>query len=281
MVITMKDWRKPTWPAYAAEFVGTFCIVYVGGWVNIQKDFNAITNKNLANFNWTTVGVTMGILQIILIWGLQGVSGAHVNSAVTLALGALKKMPPREVYRYLLAQLFASIAANLLLLYTVPKSYGMSGFSAFGLPRLNTTNSDSVGFFCEFIGAGLVMYTFMAFSYDTRISKTLFGVAAGGMLMAVTIALGPTTGGGLNPSKFLGANIIQWFRTNDVTKIDNLNKATASLDYNFWFYYLGSILGSILFAFYYEFFMVTEEDQNPELSVASYERDDHYKKLKI
>ncbi len=91
------------------EFFGTFLLVFFGcGSVAAAVLLNA----------------QVGIFQVAIVWGLGiaiaihltgGLSGAHLNPAVTTALAAWNDFPWKKVPGYIVAQMFGALAASALL----------------------------------------------------------------------------------------------------------------------------------------------------------------------
>lgn len=261
MVITILDWKKPALQGCIVEAIGTFSLVFFGSWA---YSHNQVSSQD---FSWSSVAIAQGLLVAFVVWGGQALSGGHFNWAVTIAVAALRKMPSQVCFLYLLAQTIGSfLGAWVFLLLSSSDS------KADGAPTLSPKYSETAGFFCEFIAAGFYMYMVMAFNFDTRINKNLFGIAAGGAYVAAIVSIGPVTGAAINPSRLIGPLLV---------KAVTANKYMQAVQDITWFYYMGPIFGMLLVAFYYEYFMIVEEDQNPELSVASYEKDPNYKALKI
>ena len=63
---------------YAAEFIGTFGLVFAGTGAIIINDVSggAVTSVG--------IGVTFGLIVLAMIYAIGDVSGAHLNPAVTL-----------------------------------------------------------------------------------------------------------------------------------------------------------------------------------------------------
>lgn len=266
MVTTVRDWNKATFSACIAEALGTFCIVFFGGWAYLYHE------QKSTDFTWTTVALTQGLITAFAVWGCQALSGGHFNWAVSLTLAGLRKIPFKVGAWYIVAQTIGSFLAAFLISITIPDFLATATYTRVGVPRLEKEYSESVGFFCEFIATGFYMYMVMAFAYDSRNSKNLLGISAGGATIAAIISIGPVTGGAINPARIVGPILIS-LMTNNKNLFNDLH--------TYWFFFLGPIFGALLVGFYYEYFMIVEEDQNPEHSVASYQKDDDFKSLKI
>jgi len=105
--------RAPAFPSLvrlmAAEFVGTFLLVFFG--------CGAVHSAVLT-------GAQQGLWEVAIVWGLAimvavysigGVSGAHINPAITLAFTLWRRFPISHVGPYIVAQfLGAFVAAGAL-----------------------------------------------------------------------------------------------------------------------------------------------------------------------
>lgn len=89
----------------AAEFLGTFILIVFGVASVAQAVLSHSTNVLMINLGWG-LAVTMGI------YVAAGVSGAHLNPAVTLALAVFKKCSWSKVLPYTLAQMAGAFVAS-------------------------------------------------------------------------------------------------------------------------------------------------------------------------
>jgi MIP family channel proteins len=97
----------------AAEFLGTFVLLTFGCASVAQVLLSRHANGEYLSINlgWA-LGVTMGV------YIAGGVSGAHLNPAVTLALAVLRGFPWRKVIPYCLAQLAGAFVASVVVYVT-------------------------------------------------------------------------------------------------------------------------------------------------------------------
>src|SRR2546425_597167 len=101
----------------AAEFLGTFILIMFGVGVVAQVVLSRRTAGDYLSINigWG-LGVTMGV------YVAAGVSGAHLNPAVTLALAVFRGFPWRKVAPYCAAQVTGAFAASPVGLATDPEA---------------------------------------------------------------------------------------------------------------------------------------------------------------
>ena len=97
-----------------AEVLGTYILVFFGcGSVHV-----AVLTGDLSLFH---VGMVWGIAIMLAAYVCGGISGAHINPAITLALAAWGRFSWRDVPAYIVGQLIgAMLAAGTLFLLFVP-----------------------------------------------------------------------------------------------------------------------------------------------------------------
>ena len=99
---------------YAAEFLGTFALVFCGtGAIIINQETNgAITHVGVA--------MTFGLIVMAMIYTFGAISGAHFNPAVSIAFSLAKKFQLKEVIPYLISQFTGALLASLVLKFLFP-----------------------------------------------------------------------------------------------------------------------------------------------------------------
>lgn len=111
---------------YAAEFIGTFCLVLAG--------IGAIIANDLHGGTVTTVGIGLcfGLIVMAMIYSLGDISGAHINPAVTIAFWIAKRFEGVQVIPHVLVQLAGAIAASLVLRFVFPEHEAIGGTTPAG-----------------------------------------------------------------------------------------------------------------------------------------------------
>jgi aquaporin NIP len=178
----------------AAEFVGTFGLVFAGTGAVI---IDAVTNGGVSHVG---IGLTFGLIVMVMIYAFGHVSGAHLNPAVTLAFAAGRHFPWPLVPLYWAAQLAGGVTASL-----VHKAL-------FGdVARLGTTlayGSAAQSFGLEIILTLLLMVVITSVATDTRAVGQAAAIAIGGTIGLEAIFAGPISGASMNPARSLAPAIV-------------------------------------------------------------------------
>lgn len=95
---------------YAAEFLGTFWLVFGG----CGSAIIAAAYPDLG-IGFLGVSLAFGLTVLTMAYAFGGVSGAHFNPAVSIGLAIAGRFQKRELPGYITAQLIGAIAASLML----------------------------------------------------------------------------------------------------------------------------------------------------------------------
>lgn len=90
----------------AAEFIGTFALIFIGAGAAIALGVN----------HDPPVAFAHGLTILVFVAAFGDISGGHFNPAVTIGLAAAGVLPSRRVTPYIVAQLAGGIAAAWVLL---------------------------------------------------------------------------------------------------------------------------------------------------------------------
>lgn len=149
---TDKAFKIQTLFAASAEMVGTFFLTLA-----------ALTVA--APLTPYAVGLTL----LVFVYAIGGLSGCHINPAVTVGLVASKRFPLLEGIIYIVAQiagaLLARFVASLNVVGKLAEEYSAASMGA------------------EFLGFGILMLT-VAATTENKVSKSGSGIAVGGALLA-------------------------------------------------------------------------------------------------
>src|SRR5689334_297311 len=119
------SWRQTTWGELLAEFLGIFVLISFGDGV-VAMAVAALNQSGrgtqifAASGDWLIIGWGWGLAVTFGVYVAGGVSGAHINPAVTLAFAARRGFPWSKVPGYIAAQLLGAFAGAALV-YAVYK----------------------------------------------------------------------------------------------------------------------------------------------------------------
>jgi aquaporin NIP len=183
---------------YAAEFIGTFGLVFAGTGAIIINDVSggAVTSVG--------IGLTFGLIVLAMIYAIGDVSGAHLNPAVTLGFFAGRRLEAKMVLPYVLSQLSGALAASLLLRALFPQHLTL-GLTAPTGPALQSL-------ILEIILSALLMFVILNVSEGAKERGITAGIAVGAVIALEALFAGPISGASMNPARsFAPALVSQHF----------------------------------------------------------------------
>jgi MIP family channel proteins len=180
----------------AAEFVGTFGLVFAGTGAIV---IDGLTGGGVSHVG---IGLTFGLIVMVMIYAFGHVSGAHLNPAVTLAFATGRHFPWLMVPQYWIAQLAGGIAASLVL----KALFGDQSHLGTTLPR----GAASQSFGLEIVLTLILMVVITSVATDTRAVGQAAAIAIGGTIGLEAIFAGPISGASMNPARSLAPAIVSW-----------------------------------------------------------------------
>jgi MIP family channel proteins len=101
-----------------AEFLGTFMLILLGTAVVAQ-----VVLSGQANGSYLSINLGWGLAVVMGVYVAGGVSGAHLNPAVTLTLAVRRGFPWAKVLPYSLAQLAGAFTGALVTFITYREAF--------------------------------------------------------------------------------------------------------------------------------------------------------------
>ena len=211
------------WGECIAEVFGTFILILLGDGV--------VANVGLAPrlaspaYNWNTIALGWGFAVAVAVYVVGGVSGAHINPAVTLALAVKRGFPWGKVIPYMIAQLIGAFlgALGVYLVYLdglvaagMPNVWCTGPGSVFGQAFWGGAGAASVGsyslgiaFVAEIFGTAVLLWGILG-ATDAKnmgVGANLAPLIIGFVVLAVGLSLGGPSGYSINPARDLGPRI--------------------------------------------------------------------------
>ncbi|KAF9203997.1 glycerol channel [Haplosporangium sp. Z 27] len=206
-------WKKLTpYSVYLAEFLGMLILTTLGDGVNAQNTFNT-TNASSA---WLGNALGWGMALMLGVYVSGGVSGGHINPAVTVAMVLYRKFPLRKVPGYFLAQFLGAFVGTAIVYGNYKSSidnfdhgtHHVTGplgtasiFVSFPQPFLTSAS----GFMTYIISSATLLVGVFAITDEKNMGTPLMSsLITGFLMMAIGLSISWPTGISMNPFLDLG-----------------------------------------------------------------------------
>lgn len=231
--------------AYIAELVGTFFFVFVIG--TVVSLFIAGGGDAQFGSDYAVNGLVQGLVLFLLVQTLAGVSGAHLNPAVTAAAAMLKRIDPIDAVVYVLAQLSGGVLGALLVKGLLSDEGRVSNYGAAQVSDLLANNFS--GMVVEALGTFLLVLAVVAVALNPRAWRDWAPLTIGLTYAFLVMVFGPLTGGSFNPARWFGPALI--------------GEEFGGV----WPYIVGPLVGAVLAVVFYRFVIEAgEPEDEPELA---------------
>ncbi|KAE9618384.1 putative major intrinsic protein [Lupinus albus] len=229
--------------AVIAEFIATLLFLYIGVLTIIGYKSQSDTKANghvCGGVGLLGIAWAFGGMIFVLVYCIAGISGGHINPAVTFGLFLARKVSLPRTILYIVAQCLGAICGAGLV-----KSLNKSLFNTYGggANSLNDTYSTGTSLGAEIIGTFVLVYTVFSATDPKRNARdshvpVLAPLPIGFAVFLVHVSTLPVTGSGINPARSFGAAVV-------------LNQSKAWHD--LWVYVVGPFIGAAIAAFYHQF----------------------------
>ena len=209
---------------YLAEMIGTMVLVFIGCG-------SAIFNNGCGTpAQVLMVAVAFGVAVVAMAYTIGGISGCHINPAITLGVWMSGRMSGKDAGMYMLFQVIGAFIGSLLLYIIIAT---MPDFQSATLTGANYCEAGAVpGLVAEIIFTCVFVLVVLG-TTDSKVGAGNFaGLAIGLTLVIVHIALIPITGTSVNPARSLAPAVF------------NGGDALAQV----WVYIIGPFIGGALAA---------------------------------
>jgi glycerol uptake facilitator protein len=262
-----------------AEFLGTFVLIAFGCGV-VATAVAALPGSGraagpttifLAAGDWLLITWGWAMAVVFGVYVAGGVSGAHINPAVTLAFAVRRRFPWPKVVPYWIAQL-AGAFVGAALVYGVyhdaintfdhamkgPKTGGhtLASFSIFGTFPAAFFHGGTWGPLVDQIVGTAFLVMFIVAVVDLRntaVKANLGPLVIGFVVAAIGMSYGANAGYAINPARDFGPRLFTWVAGwQDLALPGTL--AGSFSDY-FWIPIVGPLVGGVVGVLVYDLFI--------------------------
>lgn len=209
---------------FAAELIGTFALVFLGG--------AAIMGTAISGSQSSLVDIALahGLIMAVMVTAFMRISG-HFNPAVTIGFLAVRRIDPMMGGVYIVGQLVGAMLGAYLLKTVFPDAIFAAARGGGQFISLDITGTQA--FIAELIATFLLVLVVFGTAVDPKAPR-VGGLAIGFAVTAGILAIGPITGGSMNPARSFGPAVASGIYEGQVI------------------YWTAPILGAVLAALLYE-----------------------------
>lgn len=214
---------RDSWRHFAAEFIGIFALVFVGG--------ASIMSATLSNLNPLLIAaIAHGLILALMVTATMRISG-HLNPAVTIGFLVTRRIEPMMAVVYIIAQLLGAMVAAYALKAVFPERIAIA--TRLGGQVISGDIGMGLAILCEAIATFFLVFVVFGTAVDPRAPK-VGGFAIGLTVTADILAIGTRTGASMNPARSFGPAVVSQVFEGQVV------------------YWVGPILGAIAAALLYD-----------------------------
>lgn len=229
---------------YLAELIGTFSLVLFGCGAAVIAGSSQVGPSGVGLLG---ISIAFGFAVVAMAYAIGGISGCHINPAVTVGVLVAGRMSSKDAVGYIISQLIgATLGAGVLFLiasgkpdFVMPEwGLGANGWGEGYLGGYNTTSA----FIVEAVFTFLFLFVILAVTSKYG-NSTMAGLAIGVTLMLIHLVIIPVTGTSVNPARSFGPAIFSG------------GMALSQL----WLFFVAPVVGAIVAAVVWKYGFETED----------------------
>jgi glycerol uptake facilitator protein len=269
-------WRRTTMGEYSSEFLGTFVLIMFGdGVVAMVVAALNQSGRGDAPFagggqaDWILITTGWGLAVALAVYVAGGISSAHINPAVTVAMAVFRGFEWRKVPGYIVAQVFGAFVAAALLYLNYKQAINSfeaandisrgdpnsvptySIFATFPAPFYSNVAGP---FLDELIGTALLVGIVLALVDEFNVAPrvNIGPLLIGFLVFAIGLSFGANSGYAINPARDLGPRLFAWIQGwGEIAVPGNY----GNVDGYMWIPIVAPIVGGLIGALIYDFFI--------------------------
>ena len=188
---------------YLAEFIGTFSLVFIGCGSAVIAGYN---------IGYLGISFAFGLTLLIMVYTIGGISGCHINPAVSIAMLIAGKIKSKDTVLYIIMQCLGAVVAAgvLLVIASGQPSYSLelNGLGQNGYGDLSPAGYSLLACFIAELVLTFLFLLVIFGSTSKKIPAGFAGIPIGFSLVIIHIVGIPITGTSVNPARSFGPAIL-------------------------------------------------------------------------
>lgn len=196
---------------FVAELIGTFGLVLFG--CGAAAVAGATTLGGLSGLGLLGIALAFGLSVVVFAYAIGGISGCHINPAVTIGVLVAGKIAAKDAVVYIVAQLIGALLGAFVLQQILGGQ--LAGFSpgewAYGSNGWGKGYQNEYGTTAAFLTEAVLTFIFLFVILATTSkvgNSTMAGLAIGLTLVLIHLVAIPITGTSINPARSFGPAIL-------------------------------------------------------------------------
>ncbi|HEY6331897.1 MAG TPA: MIP family channel protein [Blastocatellia bacterium] len=272
---SVANWRTTVWGEWLSEFLGTFVMISFGDGV-VAMAVAALNQSGRgtmpfqASGDWLLITWGWALAVTVAVYVAGGVTGAHLNPAITISNAVRRGFPWKKVVPYISAQLAGAFAGAALVYLNYKDAIAsyehaqgiirgtlggpadstatFSIFATFPAPYLGTSVVGPL--VDQVIGTMFLVMVIFAISDNLNLAPAanLGPFIVGLLVAAIGMSFGANAGYAINPARDFGPRLFAWMAGWG-------NVALPGIRNYFWVPIVGPLVGGVLGALIYDGFV--------------------------
>ena len=211
---------------YLAEMVGTMVLVLLGCGTAVSLNCGADTASVVGT------AIAFGLAVVAMAYTIGGISGCHINPAITLGCLLTKRIGTKDACMYMLFQVIGAFIGSAILFALVSTSPEAVQGTATGANACQAGISQTTAFIAEAVLTGIFVFVVLGTTDAKKGAGNFAGLAIGLSLILIHLVGIHYTGTSVNPARSIAPAVFQGGQA-----IDDL-----------WIFIVGPFVGSVLAA---------------------------------
>ncbi|HEY0606190.1 MAG TPA: MIP/aquaporin family protein [Herpetosiphonaceae bacterium] len=193
-----------------AEFFGTAILVLLGD--GVVANFAYATRLGAGGYDWTTITLGWAFAVVVAVYIAGGITGAHLNPAVTLAAIVRGTIATTTGLLYMVVQVLGAVIGAFLVHMLYMGNFVNNGYKNVfhTAPAAGYENLVFTQYFSEILGTFILVLAIYAVVDNVRNvgpGANLWPFMVGMVVLSIGLSLGGPTGYAINPARDFGPRL--------------------------------------------------------------------------